>query len=265
MTTAHTTPTPIANYGGEDIFVVEGSLQALQVARTTVNLLEKIEKNLPAKNLAAGIAGVVGGMHGMVANAAALALYDGEDVYNFAAVVGDQVVCGTFEHADQFKNGEPVKAVVSKREGVLFVHAIMQTRTQQFYMPLGVFAGDRALFKHCMNVAWGFTILGWIFGFGMAFYNDMFGISRPNVTSEKKMILFAAITLFPPVLMFPMEFWTYRSFKGTGGYADAIFLAFGFPKPKRIDLRNVGSMNLEPTGWKQAWRADLMLQKLAGK
>jgi hypothetical protein len=42
---------------------------------------------------------VVGGMHGMVANAAALALYDGEDMHNFAAVVGAHVLCGTFEHA----------------------------------------------------------------------------------------------------------------------------------------------------------------------
>jgi len=263
MTTAHTTPTPIANYGGEDIFVVEGTLQALQVARTTVNLLEKIEKNLPAKNLAAGIAGVVGGMHGMVANAAALALYDGEDVYNFAAVVGDQVVCGTFEHADQFKNGELVKAVVSKREGVLFVHAIMHTKTQQFYMPLGVFAGDRALFKHCMNVAWRFTVLLWIIFFGFELYNGTY--TSTDLSFEKKLTSFLMELLFPPMLMFPMEFWTYRSFKGTGGYADAIFLAFGFPKPKRIDLRKVGSMNFEPTGWKQAWRADLMLQKLAGK
>ncbi len=73
--------------------------------------------------------------------------------------VGEHILCGTFEHADQFKNGEPIKAVVSQREDVLFVHSIMQARTQQFYMPLGVFAGDRALLKHCMKVAWGFTIL----------------------------------------------------------------------------------------------------------
>jgi hypothetical protein len=55
----------LSHYGGEDLFMVEGDLQALQVARTTVNLLAQIEKNLPAKNLAAGVAGVVGGMHGM--------------------------------------------------------------------------------------------------------------------------------------------------------------------------------------------------------
>lgn len=164
----------MSNYGGEDLFVVEGPLQALQVARTTVNLLEQIEKNLPAKNLASGVAGVVGGMHGMVANAAALALYDGEDMYNFAAAVGEHVVCGTFEHADQFRNGEPIKAVVSKREGVLFVHAIMQSQTKQFYMPPGVFAGDRALLQHCMKVALGFTIALWIVFFGAALFSGAY-------------------------------------------------------------------------------------------
>lgn len=47
--------------GGEDLFVVECSLEALQVARATVTLLAQIEMKLPAENLAAGIAGVVGG------------------------------------------------------------------------------------------------------------------------------------------------------------------------------------------------------------
>jgi hypothetical protein len=258
--TASPNPAPVANYGGEDLFVVEGTLQALQVARTTVNLLAQIEKNLPAKNLAAGIAGVVGGMHGMVANAAALALYDGEDMHNFAAVVGEHVVCGTFEHADQFKNGESIKAVVSRREGVLFVHAIMQSQTQQFYMPPGVFAGDRALLKHCMKVALGLTLFGWVV-FGIIFL--VMNAKQPS--TREGAIAFALFVLIGgPLMAFPFEYWTYRSFRGTGGYAEAIFQAFRFPNPKRIDLRNVGSMNFEPTGWKQAWRADLMLKKLSG-
>jgi hypothetical protein len=253
--------TSVANYGGEDLFVVEGELQALQVARTTVNLLEQIEKNLPAMNLSSGVVGVVGGMHGMVANAAALALYDGEDVYNFAAVVGEHVVCGTFEHADQFKNGEAVKAVVSKREGVLYVHAIMQSQMQQFYMPVGVFAGDRALLEHCMKVAGGLTLFVWaVFGAIFLFLN-----SKQPSTREGAVIFAMFVLVGSPLMAFPFEFWTYRSFRGTGGYAEAIFQAFGFPNPKRIDLRHVGSMNFEPTGWKQAWRADLMLQKLSGK
>nr|WP_315189119.1 hypothetical protein [uncultured Albidiferax sp.] len=62
-----------------------------------------------------------------------------------------------------------------------------------------------------------------------------------------------------------MELWTYRTFRGMGGYAEAIFQTFGFPNAKKIDLRNVGSMNLTNTGWSQAWQAELMLQKLAGK
>lgn len=264
--TINTTPNLAikANYSGEDFFLVEGTLSELQVARTKVNLLAQIEKNLQAKNLASGVAAAVSGMYGMVANSASLALYDGEDMYNFAAVVGEHIVCGNFEHADQFKNGDPIKAVVSKRGEVLYVHSIMQAKTQQFYMPLGVFAGSGALFKHCMNVAWGFTILGWIFLFGMAFFSDMYA-DVGSEAKEKNVIVSLMFFLLPPLLMFPMELWTYRSFRGTGGYAAAIFKTFGFPKPNRIDLRNVGCMNFEKTGWKQAWQVDLMLKKLDGK
>jgi len=104
-------PAIMANYGGEDLFLVEGTLSELQVARTKLNLLAQIEKHLQAKNLASGVTGAVSVMYGMVANSAALALYDGEDMYNFAAVVGEHIVCGTFENADQFKNGEAIKAV----------------------------------------------------------------------------------------------------------------------------------------------------------
>ena len=90
-------------------------------------------------------------------------------------------------------------------------------------------------------------------------------ISHEGVGEREKSFIFSfMIFLIPPLLMFPMELWTYRSFRGTGDYAEAIFKAFGFPNTKRIDLRHVGSMNFEPSGWKQAWRADLMLQKLTG-
>jgi len=64
---------------------------------------------------------------------------------------------------------------------------------------------------------------------------------------------------------FIFELWTYQSFKHGGVYATAIFKVLGFPKPNDIDLTKVGSMNHENKGWKQAWQADLMLQKLSAR
>lgn len=257
--------TTMISHEGEQLFLVEGTLDQLQIARTTVNLLAQIEKNIEAKNLVSGIAGFIGNMHGIVANSAALALYDGEGMYNFAAVLGEQVICGTFEHADQLKNGELVKAVVSKRGEVLFVHAIMHAKTKQFYMPLGVFAGKGAFFKHCMRVA---TWLGVAVSTGLlitAYFLGLYDGKYERIGSEEQILLSLILLIGTFLITFSMELWTYRSFRGCGIYSTAIFKVFGFPKPDNIDLTKVGSMNHENTGWKQAWQADVMFQKLKKK
>ncbi|WP_426344564.1 putative type VI secretion system effector [Pseudoduganella sp. R-32] len=259
------THSPSATYGGETLFLVEGTLSELQIARTTVNLLAQIEKNIQAKNLVSGVASVIGGMHGMVANAAALALYDGEDMYNFAAVLGELIICGTLEHANQFKNGESVKAVVSQRGDVLYVHAIMQAKTQQFYMPLSVFAGKKAFFKSFMrsavsggvSVSIAFVIASYFFGV----YDGKF----ENIGRREQLLMTLFIVFATFSLSFIVEIWTYRTVRGAGIYAEAIFKVFGFPKPEKINLTKVGCMNHENTGWKKAWQADLMLQKLGAE
>ncbi|WP_426344562.1 putative type VI secretion system effector [Pseudoduganella sp. R-32] len=253
---------PSATYGGETLFLVEGTLSELQIARTTVNLLAQIEENIQAKNLASGAAGVVGGMHGMVANAAALTLYDGEDTYNFAAVLGEHIVCGTLEHADQFKNGEPVKAVVSQRGDVLYVHAIMQAKTQQFYMPLSVFAGRRALFKNCMRVAKRSAIAASIFFLAVFYFMGVYGEEHNNLTRVQQLLLTSVVSAGNFLLCFIMEIWTYRTFRYAGYYATAIFEVLGFPQPNDIDLTKVGNMNIKESGWEYSWQADLILQKL---
>ncbi|WP_426337300.1 putative type VI secretion system effector [Pseudoduganella sp. R-31] len=239
---------PSATYEGETLFLVEGTLSELQIARTTVNLLAQIEENIQAKNLASGAAGVVGGMHGMVANAAALALYDGEDTHNFAAALGEHIVCGTLVHADQFKNGDPVKAVVSQRGDVLYVHAIMHAQTRHFYMPLNVFAGKEAFFKSCMRVANRSAIAVSIV-FIVAFY--FFGLydeKGNNLNRMQQLMLTSVVITGSFLLCFIMEIWTYRTFRYTGFYAEAIFQVFGFPQPHKINLFKVGSINFKNTG-----------------
>lgn len=249
----------------EDLFLIEGKLSELQIARSKVNLLEQMEKHLQAKNALSGAAAAASGMYGQAANAVALALYEGEDVYHFAAALGEQVICGTFEHANFLREGDPIKAVVSKDEGgVLFVHAIMHAETQQFYMPLNTFAGDGAFFKSCMRVAKGFTVYLWIFLSIICCGVIYFG-SAPFSYKSLLFILFVAI-IPPPIIMYASELWTYYSMKGGGAYAEAIFKTFGFPKPRDIDLTKIGYMNHQNTdGWLYAFQAEKMLRKLAGE
>jgi len=262
---AQATHSPSVIHDGEKLFLVEGTLSKLQVARTTVNLLAQIEKNNQTKNLVSGVAGAVSGMHSMVANAAALALYDGEDVYNFAAVLDEHIVCGTLEHADQFKNGEPVKAVVSQRSDVLYVHAIMQAQTRHFYMPLSIFAGKGAFFKSCMRVANGLAIACSVAFVVMGYFTGFYDVNYEHTDKISPFLLMLILIAGIFSFSFIFELWTYHSFKHGGVYATAIFKVLGFPEPNDIDLTKVGSMNHENTGWKQAWQADLMFQKIKAK
>jgi hypothetical protein len=252
----------------EALYLIEGILAELQIARTTVNLLEKIESNVQAKSMVSGAAAVAGGMHGLVANSAAIALYDGEDTYNFAGLLDKQVVCGSFQHADKIQDGQHVKAVVSKRGEVLFTHAIMNARTNEFYMPLNVFSSSDGLLRHCMRVAMWASVLGWIVLFGTCYSQGLFDSIEPNVTDSKRITLAAACLLFPPVVMFPFELWTYFSMRGKrsaegDSYGGAIFKVFGFPKPNKIDLMGDCSLSDGANGgWYAAWRGDKLLKKL---
>jgi hypothetical protein len=262
MRTKYTEQTPLS-FQGEGLYLAEGVLTQLQIARTTVDLLGKIERNLHAKSIVSGTAAVLGGMYGVVANSAAIALYDGEDTFNFAGMLNDQVICGSFQHADKIRDGDQVRVVVSKRGEVLFTHAIMNARTQEFYMPLNVFSSSDGLLRHCMRVAMWTTVFGWIVFFGLAVMTGTF--SDVDINYQKKVIFAVIMFVTPPLIMFPFEYWTYHSMKGDSeeaSYGGAIFEIFGFREPNKIDL--MGDSTLSDgahNGWYAAWRGDKLLQK----
>jgi hypothetical protein len=224
--------TPL-NYEGEELLLVEGTLSEVQHAYTRVNLLEQIEKRAQAKNLAIGVAAAVSGMHGVLANSAMLAMYDGEDMVNFAGLLGEQVICGTFQKADTFKNGDKIKAVVSKRGEVLSTHAVMRENDKMLFMPLSILRGDKAHFRSCMNVARNMCILGMIF-FPLA-YSLIAAYESINSFSEKD-ILILGFLFSMNLVIYPFEYWTYRSTRFMGERASAIFKVFGFPRPDDVDL-----------------------------
>jgi hypothetical protein len=211
----------------EEMFLVEGRLTELQTAQTTVNLLKQIEKHAQAKNLAGGVAAAASGMYGMVANAAALTLYEGEDLHNFAAIVGNEVVCGTFRDADRLKDGDNIKAVVSRRGDVLYAHCVLRKKDQQLLLPLMTFAGKKALFRHCMSVAfWGSTFVSVL----MASFFLYFWYADNTDRDLGLLAKFMGISLLcPPLMGYPFELWSYRTVKGYGYYASAIFEKLGVP------------------------------------
>ena len=218
----------------EDMFVVEGKLTELQIARTTQNLLEQIEKHSQAKSIVAGIGVAAGGMYGLVANAAALALYDGEDVHNFAAVLGKDVVCGTFRDADRLKDGDEIKAVASKRGDVLYAHCVVRKNDQQVFLPLMTYAGEKAHFRSCMRVAlWGSIFVSLLLAGGFL----LFWPEGDQASNRLLQASFVVCLLVPPLFAFPFELWSYRTVRGYGEYASAIFKKLGVPRPEDFDSR----------------------------
>ena len=221
-------------FEGEELFQIEGTLSEVQHARTTVNLLAQIEKHVTAMSLASGLAAAAGGMHGMLANSAMIALYDGEDTFNFAGLLGTQVVCGTFEGADTFRDGDHIKAVVSKRGEVLYAHAVMRENDKMLFMPLTTLAGKSAHFRYCMRSAWRACIFAWVF-LGLAVGYFLTDGSR-TLSLEAIIFVISFFFIVPPLLTFSMELWTYRSTRYLGERASALFKVLGFPKPDHLDL-----------------------------
>jgi len=251
-------------FESQGLFLIEGILLNLHTSRTSINLMEQIDESIKEKNLVSGAAAVLSDMYGIVANSASILMYDGEEAYHFAATLGSEVVCGTFQHAQYMKDGDHVKAVVSRRGDVLFVHAILNAKAQEFYMPMNVFSGRDGLFRHCMRVAVGFTVFGWVFMFLLLLVTKFFWM--PDVDFNDKVALTIIFFAIPPLFMFPFEYWTYRTMLGAKksvNYGEAIFEVFGFPKPGKIDLMSQSSLSVGKNGgWYAAWRADQLLKNL---
>jgi hypothetical protein len=224
MAIALTPLTTPLSYAGEELFLVEGSLSEVQHAHTRVNLLAQIQSRAQAKNLATGVAAAVSGMHGVLASSAMLALYDGEDMVNFAGLLGAQVICGTFEKADTFKDGDKIRAVVSKRGEVLSARAVMRERDKMLFMPLSILRGDGAHFRSCMRHARNMYFGGVVF----------FGLT--NFFTGGRIDMYFVLLFGLPLIVFPFEYWTYRSTRFFGEQGSAIFKVLGFPRPDDVDL-----------------------------
>lgn len=109
----------------DEPFFVEGKLTELHVELGKENLLAKVDEHYRAKAVGTGTAAAVGDLFGQAANAAMLAMYDGEDTQNFVCLIGSQVMCGQFGGAEMLREGDSIKAVVSRKGDVLYARAVM--------------------------------------------------------------------------------------------------------------------------------------------
>jgi hypothetical protein len=218
--------------GDSGLFTVEGTIQSLRIAPGIANLVEDIRKAALFTGMAAGLAEQAG----MLANAASLALYDGEDVEHVALLINGRLAIGTFEWLQDLRVGDEVKLVVAKiDEGPLFVHGILRKSDQLLWTPLSVNHTRRGWVLHSFKLGTlilGLTLL--MFGSFFLFDKDM----RPNEQELIWLIVF---------LIFLMTFIMFMSAKGVmhlGEQAEDIFHALGVPKFERFRIKPYSIVNL---------------------
>lgn len=214
-------------FDGEELFLIQGKLNELQVARTRAELLDAIA--LPKEEQASAQAAAK--MHALLSSADAFLFGEGEDLYNFAGMVGGDVLCGVFADANRLESGDKIVAVVSRRSGVLYAHSVKRSSDHLLLLPPHALAGQAALFRRCMQFAWRMTIFLWIlFGIGQVVYNSLYPESGQSYLFD-----FIVTLLAPPLLMFTTEFLTYRKMGDAGEYASAIFEVYRIPYPDSFD------------------------------
>src|SRR5574343_425364 len=198
---------------------IEGTLQVVRISNGKINLVKAIQKGSFFTGVAAGLAGEAG----VMANAASLAMCDGEDVQHIACLINNQLAVGTFEYLEDIQVGDQVKLVVSDiEEGVLYVHAILRMEDQLLWLPYSI---DHTRLGWVMH---GIKMSGVIvfFGFIMTMFAQ-FGV-RGELLWDELLIIFLATAGLMAIIM---SLSTY-GVMGLGEEAESIFCALGIPKYK---------------------------------
>jgi hypothetical protein len=202
---------------------ITGRIQALRRAAGTVNLLEDMQKGA----FATGLAAAVSGQAGIVANAASLALYDGEDVEHIALLINGQLAVGTFEWLEDIEVDDEVKLVVSQIEdGPLFIHAILREKDQLLWMPYQCASGRKELALDMLKICGLILLLTW------AFFVAYFLVSGDMPERLGAYFLFGG----GPMLMFFVGYMSLRSSLSSGELVEQIFAMLGVPFPSRFKV-----------------------------
>lgn len=207
-------------------FLIEGKLTDLNWELGSENLLEKVSKHYKGNAVVTGTGALVGDMFGQVANAAMLAMYDGEDTQNFMCLIDDQPACGQFGGAEHLPEGGKIKAVVSRRDGVLYVHAVMDAKRELIWInyPLGTRAE-----------MWANVRLGWYFFLaGVVFFSVMTYFIGPAFGTYAETI--AAYTAIMAGICSIMALWSFKDLKAIAGPSTEYFRLLGLADPAGVNL-----------------------------
>lgn len=205
-------------------FVIEGTVTNLHWELGSENLLAKVSKHYKGSAVVTGAGAAVGELFGQVANAAMLAMYDGEDTQNFMCLIDDHVACGQFGGAEHLPEGGKIKAVVSRRDGVLYVHAAM----------------DKAKGLVWINHPWGTRAEMWanlklalfVFLIGDASFAVFWLISGKGSfwgTMQYALIGGGALSLI-------MAVWSMKDMKAIAGPSTEYFRMLGIADPEGVKL-----------------------------
>jgi hypothetical protein len=205
-------------------YLIEGKLTDLHWELGSENLLAKVDKHYKDSAAITGAGVAVGDMFGQVANAAMLAMYDGEDTQNFMCLIDDKVACGQFGGAEQLPEGGRIKAVVSRQNGVLYVHAAMDQAREIVWInhPWGMRAEMWANLKLALfaffvaNISFAtFWLIG---GKGSLWETIQFSLAGGG-----------ALALI-------MAIWANRDLKALAGASTEYFRLLGFENPESVNL-----------------------------
>lgn len=202
--------------------VIEGVVHKLTVFDANVNYVSNAEKNAEIAGMAA-ILQAASGAAGAVGSAQA-ASDEGDPVDGFAMKVGNEIVRGSFWKTT-FKNGDLVRAIGSRHEGIFQAVAVASPTQRIVWMQphceRGTLAQKRRLLR---NSVWVVVATFALSSFLFTIENMEFWFYLLNS------MLGAALILVVTVWM------SWGDFMAFASQIDRVGLALGIESPENIDL-----------------------------
>lgn len=225
-------PGDTGQYG--DWFLLEGRISDFRWAASREDLLQSVREKSQLKTHGPLLVAAATDSFAGLANTSMLVMYDGEDTQVFACKLGEQAAFGQFEGAKLLRNGDQVQAIVSKRDDLLQVHAIMRRADELLWLPGGVYCGDAAARKAAVRSSIVATIVSSaliaIVALGFAALDERVKLWHALVVALAAPFGVAAITLLA-------EWAPGRVGKEFGEMGSVIFRMFGFPDPDNLDMQ----------------------------
>jgi hypothetical protein len=217
----------------EDWFLIQGTIEHFQWAEGHENLVEQIAKRARTKGSIASAAAAALDMYGSLATSAMVAMYDGEPTENFAFGMSADVVCGTFSGARKLRNGDQIRAIVSRQASrVLYAHAIQRARDELVWLPSQVHCGNKAALKRDIKTAIHASIFSWIvflvIAMGLVLFKDLRLL-------HASLVMLICVPLIP-LFVFAVEFLPGRIGKEFGITGSKIFTMFEFRDPDNLNM-----------------------------